>query len=176
MPKKASHRYPLLDYPVYKVPDFLKGRCAPAVYEKWLENKADTLLKRDRKRRKPYAAAATKSIYKQKIHAAVCAGGERDPFTGDKLAWELISKWDTSHEQEPGYKKQFALMPTVDHIDPDLLEFEICSWLTNDCKSDLDPAGFVALCRRIAHYRGTDGYIRKWKKMKLRRSGNTRLR
>jgi len=159
MSKAATH-------PTYPLPFYLKGICTPAVYSKWLDNKADTLLKRDKKRRKPYAANATDSLYKQKIHQAVIEGGQFDPFTGDALQWELISLWDTSHDQNENYKKRFALMPTVDHIDPDLLEFEICSWMTNDCKSDLNPAEFVALCKRIAKYRGTAGYIRKWMNMK----------
>ncbi len=158
MPPAKSPRYPL--------PGFLKGRCTPAVYSKWLDNKADTLLKRDKKRRKPYAAGATDSLYKQLIHKAVLENGQFDPFTGDKLAWELISQWDTSNDQPEGYKKKFALMPTVDHMDPDILEFEICSWQTNDCKNDLNPMEFVALCKRIANYRRTAGYIRKWMSMK----------
>ena len=53
-------------------------------------------------------------------------GGQYDPYTGELMNWKLISKWDTSHDQPGGYKKQFALMPTVDHIDPDMMEFEIC--------------------------------------------------
>jgi hypothetical protein len=57
-------------------------------------------------------------------------------------------------------------MPTVDHIDPDLLAFEICSLRTNGCKSDLDPLEFVAFCRRVAKYKNTKGYIRKWLSLK----------
>jgi hypothetical protein len=64
-------------------------------------------------------------------------------------------------------------MPTVDHIDPDILDFEICSWRSNGCKSDLDPAEFVAFCRRVAAYRHTGAYIRKWLSLK---SGPQRAR
>jgi len=52
--------------------------------------------------------------------------GEQDPYNGEKLQWELIGTWDSTHKQPDGYKKKFALLPTVDHIDPDMLEFEIC--------------------------------------------------
>jgi hypothetical protein len=80
------------------------------------------------------------------------AGDSRDPYTGEKLAWELISKW-VSHKQPDGYKKKFSLMPTVDHVTADKLEFEICSWQANDAKSDMSPKEFVEFCGRVADYR-----------------------
>jgi hypothetical protein len=48
-------------------------------------------------------------------------------------------------------------MPTVDHKDPNsvTLEFEIVSWLVNDCKSGLSPEQFVNLCKKmVAHRKG----------------------
>ena len=106
-------------------------------------------MKRDKKLRRPYALPATKATYKGKIHDAVMQNGERDPSTGDTLAWELISTWDTSHDQPAGYRKQFALMPTVDHVTVDVLDFEICSWQINAAKSDLSPSEFVELCKKV---------------------------
>ena len=44
-------------------------------------------------------------------------------------------------------------MPTVDYITPDVLDFEICAWLTNDCKTDLSPDEFVEFCRKVVKYR-----------------------
>ena len=38
----------LAELATYTLPSFLEGRCTPAVYIKWLNNKADTLLKRGR--------------------------------------------------------------------------------------------------------------------------------
>ena len=81
-----------------------------------------------------------------------------DPYTGDELRWDLIGAWDTGsvHDDSGKYKKQFALMPTVDHIDPEatILELEICSWQSNDCKTDLNPAEFVAFCEKVVeHYK-----------------------
>jgi hypothetical protein len=81
----------------YPFPSFLEGRCTPSVYLKWLDKKATTLLKRDKQRRKPYALNVFPALYKQKIHDAVTSGGQYDPYTGESLAWELISKWDSSH-------------------------------------------------------------------------------
>jgi len=144
---------PLLELTKYPLPAFLEGRCTHAEYFKWLRGKGNNLLRRDKKRGKPYAANATQGVYKEKIHKAVIAGNGRDPYTGDMLAWELIGTWDTSHNQPDGYKKQFALMPTVDHIDPDVLEFEICSWQSNGCKSDFKPDEFVEFCKRVVEYR-----------------------
>ena len=137
----------------YPVPAFLKGRCLPSVFSKWLDVKTDTLWKRDKKRGKPYALNASQSDYKQKIYQAILRSGDRDPYTGDLLAWELIATWDTSTSHPDEYKRQFALMPTVDHSDPDVLEFEICSWLANDCKSYLKPEEFVLFCQKVAAYR-----------------------
>jgi len=37
---------------------------------------------------------------------------------------------------------------------------------TNDCKSGLTPGEFVALCKKIANYRETGAYIKKWLSMK----------
>jgi hypothetical protein len=137
----------------YPLPVFLEGKCTPSAYFKWLNEKAETLCLRDKKRKKPYALNASKAVYKGKIHNAVTDGGEFDPYTGEPLAWDLISKWDTSHVHPDGYKKQFALMPTVDHITADVLEFEICSWKINDAKCDLNPAEFVELCRKVVQFR-----------------------
>jgi len=143
----------VLDLAKYPLPSFLEGKCTPTVYYRWLHIKAATLLKRDKKRQKPYALTATEAVYKGKIHAAVTDGGQYDPYTGEPLTWELISKWDTSSKQPEGYKRKFALMPTVDHITPSVLEFEICSWKINDSKCDLAPAEFVELCKKVVEFR-----------------------
>jgi hypothetical protein len=133
----------------YPLPPFLEGRCVPADFCKWLQVKSQTLLRRDRKRKKPYAFTVNQTAYKQKIYSAVLQSGECDPYTGDLLAWELIGTWDTSKHHPEDYKKQFRLMPTVDHTNPDVLEFEICSWMTNECKSYLTPDEFFAFCQKV---------------------------
>jgi hypothetical protein len=138
----------------YPLPGFLAGRCSHTVYVKWLNNKADTLIKRDKKRGKPYAADVTASVYKNKIHEAVMNGGERDPYTGEALVWEQISTWDTKQQQPDGYKRKFFLMPTVDHVTEEALQFEICSWQTNDAKSIMRPGEFVEYCGKVMEFRG----------------------
>jgi hypothetical protein len=140
----------------YPMPDFLKGRCSESDYIKWLRNKADTLLKRDKKRNKPYARNAGKAAYKAYIHQAVLTAGNFDPYTGEPMQWELIGTWDPAAAREGSdtYKKQFAMMPTVDHKDcqSDLLQFEICTWQINDCKCDLTPTDFIKMCRKVTRY------------------------
>ena len=143
----------LLELSKYPLPPFLEGKFTQLEYFKWLRNKAHGLLKRDKKRGKPYAATATKSAYQKEIHEAIMDGGERDPYTGETLKWDLIKKWDTSREQPEGYKKKFGLMPTVDHVTADALNFEICSFRINEAKADLTPREFVELCRKVARYR-----------------------
>jgi hypothetical protein len=68
------------------------------------------------------------------------------------MDWKLISKWDSSKDQPDGYKKKFAMMPTVDHVHADILEFEICSWQINTAKSDLEPDEFKKLCEEVTNY------------------------
>ena len=143
----------VLELAKYPFPSFLEGRCTSTVYLKWLNLKASTILRRDKKRRKPYTLTATVANYKEKIHNAVTAGGGCDPYTGEPLKWELISTWDTSQVHPDGYERKFALLPTVDHIHQDVLEFEICSWQINKAKSDLNPAEFVELCKNVAEFR-----------------------
>lgn len=70
----------VLDLVKYPLPSFLEGKCDPSAYYNWLETKAETIFRRDRKRDKPYAQKSTASIYKEKIHNAVINGGQYDPY------------------------------------------------------------------------------------------------
>jgi hypothetical protein len=137
----------------YRLPSFLSGICTQQSYSKWLRNRADKIIKRDRNRNKSYVVNMSIRDYAEKIHAAVLSGGQFDPYSGEKMDWKLICKWDTSKNQPDGYKKEFAMMPTVDHVHADILEFEICSWKTNTAKADLEPDVFIALCKKIAKYK-----------------------
>jgi len=152
---KSLKQFFLKSYIKYPLPLFLQGRVSLAVYDKWLNERANTLHIRDLQKKRPYAVTATKGVYKEKIHAAVNAAGEFDPYTGDPLQWELIGTWDAkkAKERHDDYKSEFALMPTIDHIDPDFLEFEICSWLINDSKCGMNPKQFLELCQRIIAFR-----------------------
>jgi hypothetical protein len=91
------------------------------------------------------------------IHAAVVDGRGVDFYTGEPLAWEQISKYrnEESKTRRREYKREFFLLPTVDHIDDGLgpAAFRICSWRTNDCKNDLSHAELITFSRSvIAHH------------------------
>jgi hypothetical protein len=140
---------------IYPVPGFLSGRVTQKQYSRWLEGRGKDLFTRDRQRRKPFALKSSRSLYKSLIHYAVVNAGEFDPFTGDRLSWELIGTWtdvNTEARRPDAYDAKYALMPTVDHKDPDVLEFEICSWKINNAKGNLTPREFIALCKRIARH------------------------
>lgn len=139
----------------YLLPEFLEGRIKPDEYRKWLQRKAQAHVRRDRKRGNNMATYAE---YKSAIHKAVTAGGEYDSQTGEPLNWSLISKYDNKRSKAGGrkYKKSFALLPTVDHVGDGLgpAAFEICSWRTNDCKSDLTEQELIEFCKKVLKHKG----------------------
>jgi hypothetical protein len=141
---------------VYLLPQFLEGVCTQQQYSKWLLARAKELYKRDRRNGRPCALHSSRSLYRQAIHAAVCAAGLIDPYTGDILAWAKIGTWDTTkgNDNHEIFVKEFTLLPTVDHIDPSMkdLHFEICSWLINCCKSNRTPEDFIGICRKVKEY------------------------
>lgn len=120
------------------------------IYLRWLRRKAAAHVKRDRKRC-DYTVMGEE--YRRLIHAAVERQGTHDFYTGEPLDWSLVSKYSNEESQagRTAYKAGFALLPTVDHIPGDngRYDFAICAWRTNDCKSDLDHAEFVELCRKV---------------------------
>jgi len=137
----------------YQLPGFLQGRITQEVYERWLRRKAQAHVRRDRKRKND---TATGQAYREAIHHAVLESEGRDWYTGEELAWELISSYD-NQESKIGrrrYKASFALLPTVDHVGDGLgpADFRICAWRTNDAKNDLSYPDFVQLCRRVVDF------------------------
>lgn len=142
-----SHQRPL--------PAFLEGRLLPSVYERWLARKAAAHVKRDRKRG---YQGVTGAVYRATIHEPVVCSEGRDVYTGEGLAWHLISKY-SNDESESGrhqYKAGFAMLPTVDHIDSSLSNsgFCICAWRTNDAKNDLSHQAFIDLCLKVLQHAG----------------------
>jgi hypothetical protein len=139
----------------YFLPDFLTGRITLAAYKKWLDGRAGKLYVRDRALGRPFALHGSKELYKQMIHQAVLAGGMFDPFTGAALQWELIGMWASSGKEDDNTdERKFRLLPSVDHIDPasDVLHLEICSWLINSCKGNMNPQEFIQFCARVVDY------------------------
>ena len=133
---------------IFSLPSCLVGKCSQTDYTHWLYGKAAAHVKRDKKRGNP---TCDTNSYRRAIHAAVCAGGDRDAFTGQLLHWNLIRRYNNT-ESKAGkreYKKQFALLPTVDHLDDGLglPKFAICGWRTNDCKGDLSVEELAEFCR-----------------------------
>lgn len=139
----------------YALPSDFVGKPEPAAYLHWLHSKAANLVQRDKKRGN---TDAKPSEYRAAIHQAVMACGGHDHYTGEKLDWSLISKYDNvkSKEGRRAYKKEFAALPTVDHLDEGLgaPNFVICSWRTNDAKHDLDRDEFLAVCHKVLEKHG----------------------
>lgn len=142
----------------YRFPEFLTGRCDPAAYSRWLDRKARAHVIRDRARGN---VTATREAYMLAIHAAVVASGGKDAYTGEPLAWELISTYDNdgSKAGRRAYKRALAALPTVDHVGDGTgpADFVICSWRTNDCKNDLTRDELVAFCRAVLAHCGSQG-------------------
>jgi hypothetical protein len=138
---------------LYPVPDCIKLDCDQVRYKRWLHRKAVAHVKRDRKRQ----TTCTVAQYKAAIHAAACASEGKDFYTGEQLAWSLVSKWDNESAKSgrAKYKKSMALLPTLDHTTDEKGQpkFVICSWYVNDVKSDLTPEEFLQLCKRVLEYR-----------------------
>ena len=131
----------------HTLPEFLVGRVDPLIYERWLARKAAAHLKRDRKRGYEGISGAT---YRDEIHKAVVESDGRDFYTGEELDWGLLSKYNNEESiaGQHGYKAGFALLPTIDHIEPASMNsgFRICGWRTNDSEHDLSYQAFVELC------------------------------
>lgn len=135
----------------YELPPFLDDAVVTRqVYVRWLDRKAKAHARRDRRR---WGGAIRVSCYKQAIHRAVCESNGRDFYTHEELNWSLISKYDNRDSQRLGvkYKKRFALLPTVDHADPESkqADFRICGWRTNDCKNDLTVEELRTFCETL---------------------------
>lgn len=137
------------------LPRFLVSEVAPDVYAKWLSRKAASLLKRDRSRGFEGISGAG---YRDAIHQAVIDSNGLDFYTGERLDWSLISKYDNegSKKGKHAYKAMFALLPTVDHYEASSATsgFRICAWRTNDAKHDLSLGEFLELCERVLRRAG----------------------
>lgn len=134
----------------YELPGFLEGIVLQKDYERWLHRKAVAHVRRDRSRGNK---TATNEEYKTAIHNAVQESCGVDVYTGERLAWDQIGKYNNekSEKLKREYKKQFALLPSVDHVGDGTgsADFKICAWRTNDAKSDLTYDEFVELCRKV---------------------------
>ncbi|MGB7569428.1 MAG: hypothetical protein WBM07_16315 [Chitinivibrionales bacterium] len=141
------------------LPPFLVGILSLKDYHYWLRQEAHHLRNSDLKLKRSYALENSLTAYKQKIHQGVLDGGEFDPYTGDKINWNLISK-EKPHKKNDfiaNYLNDHALQPAVDHINPEEFGFEICSWISNQSKSCMTSDQFVDFCRRVISFRDKAG-------------------
>lgn len=137
----------------YEQPGFLEGVVSQEAYERWLSRKSAAHRRRDLRRGNK---TATNQEYKAGIHHAVEHSGGCDAYTGQRLRWDLISKYDNAASKlgKRHYKAGFALLPSVDHVGDGLGEanFKICAWRTNDAKNDLTYLDFIDLCRLVVQH------------------------
>jgi hypothetical protein len=145
-----THKYPL--------PDCLKQLRVPEPdFRHWLDRKAQVHVNRDKRRG---VSSGGKASYKERICQAVNEAQGRDYYTGQRLAWNLISRWDNAEaaRKKGEYKRDFWNLPTVDHEDPSDCKstLRLCSWRLNDAKNDQTIAELLALADQIrAHQRTT---------------------
>ena len=139
----------------YRLPPFMPDSVTQTVYERWLRRKAQAHVKRDRRRGNDSAIGET---YRAAIHVAVENSSGHDAYTGQVLDWSLISKYNNDDSKERGreYKKEFALLPTIDHVGDGTgpADFKICGWRTNDAKHDLELNEFLRVCRSVLEHQG----------------------
>lgn len=134
----------------YQLTNTMASLVDQATYERWLHRKAVAHVRRDRNRGN---TTVTNEEYKIAIHQAVCESNGKDAYTGEALDWTLLSQYNNQQSKEHGrhYKKQFALLPSVDHVDDGKgpANFKICGWRTNDAKNDMSLYEFISLCKKV---------------------------
>jgi hypothetical protein len=137
----------------YPLPVFLKGEVSYKTYRKWIDRKAASLRRRDKK---TGARLPSKAQYKEKIHETILLSDGKDAYTGERLDWSLIGKYENEKSKQGGrdYWMKMRLLPTIDHItcSPGDLKFEVCGLQTNDSKSWLDHKEFVIFCKSVIQH------------------------
>ena len=142
-----------------QLPVFLKGKLIHEEYVNWLKRKAVSLRRRDKRRYKKLGKdkpLASLSRYRNKIHEAVISSEGRDYYTNEELSWNKIGNYNNEESKKKGrqYRREFYDLPTIDHYDSENeLDFRICSWIVNDCKSDLSYDDFLQLCEKVLRNR-----------------------
>jgi hypothetical protein len=146
---------------IYSPPGWMSGIVDTNRYRAWLLKRSKGIYESDLELGRQFAKNHLPGDYRKLINDAVYANGRYDPFTGVELDWSLIKVWNADSakaiDSNGTYFRKFALLPVVDHIDPEAAElrFEICANQVNLCKNYLTPDEFVALCRKIKAYRKT---------------------
>ena len=129
-------------------------------YKRWLNRKANSLMKRDRQRGGTYRVKEAMDA----IHEAMYRSDGIDPYDGQAMDSQLLGLYDNAQSQERGaaYRRKFYRLPTVDHRNAEpVCDFQIISWQTNDAKSDMSPEEYLAHCTAVVVYhrlQSTSGY------------------
>ena len=127
-------------------------------YSDLIRKKAVAVTRRDKRRGGEYTVKQAIEAVHQAFH---CCNGF-DPYDGSKLDPDLLGTYNNERSKERGaaYKREMAMLPTVDHVTAELVpDFEIVSWQTNDVKGDMPSEEFIAYCRRfvqVADQQGSD--------------------
>jgi hypothetical protein len=120
-------------------------------YRDLLRRKAVAHKRRDQKRGGRYSIKEAMEA----IDTAFRAATGIDPYDGLPMDPKLLGHYDNAASQSDGsaYKRRFARLPTIDHIDgkPEAT-FEIVSWQTNDAKEDMNREEFLDYCRRVVRH------------------------
>jgi hypothetical protein len=140
----------------WRIPDCLKPTVSDEdAFRKWLNRKAASVRRRDRKRNVPILSLST---MKQAIISAIERSGGSDFYTGEALDWHLISKWVGREDgiTATEYRRRFWMLPSVDHdfTDPANPAFHVCSWRMNDSKNDQSVEEFLELAAKVQRHRG----------------------
>ena len=129
-------------------------------YSELIQRKAVAVIRRDKRRGGKYSVKEAIEAIHQAFHR--CNGF--DPYDGSKLDPELLGTYsnERSKERGPAYKREMAMLPTVDHVTAEPVhDFEIVSWQTNDAKGDMPPEEFIAYCRRVVQVADQQGSDRR---------------
>ena len=126
------------------------------VYKRWLNRKANSLMKRDRKRGGTYRVKEAMDA----IHEAMHRSDGIDPYDGQEMKSELLGAYNNAQRKELGaaYRREFYRLPTVDHRNAEAVcDFQIVSWQTNDAKGDMSPEEYVAHCLAVVNHHRLQG-------------------
>ena len=129
-------------------------------YSELIQRKAVAVTRRDKRRGGQYTVKQAIEAIHEAFHR--CSGS--DHYDGSTLDPELLGTNSNERSKERGaaYKRQMAMLPTVDHDTAEPVPyFEIVSWQTNDAKGDMPPEEFIAYCRRVVQVADQQGSDRR---------------
>ena len=133
----------------YEPPAWVKSESAS--YKRWLNKKANSVMKRDRKRGGTYCVKEAMDA----IHQAMHSSDGIDPYDGMAMNSELMGAYNNADSKARGaaYKRDFYRLPTIDHRNAKpVCDFEIVSWQTNDAKGDMNPEEYLKHCRAVVDH------------------------